>query len=323
MSLDSRCNPKIASSSLAGSIVFDFRCHSSSAPSRLHTDTYFLSRSGLSFMQRSLLHSSRACGHGLSRMRGLSPQFPTLLTQCRRLSTSPSEPTPTPEVVYQGPLTNTFRRLKIFSLSSLALSVGLAPFIFVIEASGIPLGARFALAGVAMTTSGVSTGLVTWCGSPYVTKLQRVEKDHALQMTTLTLGLRERITSVYDTSFLKEASRAFAKWELADHVKLDGKEQRERAVAGTQETVAETTDAKGRLVGSWVVTWGENGEGTCKQVGKVHRYAYFWPCNRAELTGALLAIDISTFTKSSFRRTSGSPIPNFLFLPHPRRYNGP
>ena len=93
-------------------------------------------------------------------------------------------------------------------------------------------------------------------------------------MTTLTLALHERITSVYDTSFLKETSRAFAKWELADHVKLQGKEQQERAVTGTQETVAETTDAKGRLVGSWVVTWGENGEGTCKQVGKVHRCAY-------------------------------------------------
>ncbi|KAF9647732.1 hypothetical protein BDM02DRAFT_3097656 [Thelephora ganbajun] len=207
----------------------------------------------------------------------LSPQLSTVLTRYRNLSTSPSGPTSTPEVVYRGPLTNTFRRLKIFSLSSLTLSTALAPFIFVIEAPSIPLGARFALAGVAITTSGVSTALVAWCGSPYVTKLQRVEKDHTLQMTTLTLGLHERITSVYDTSFLKETSRPFAKWELADHVKLEGREQQQRAVAGTQETVAETTDAKGGLVGSWVVTWGENGEGTCKQIGKVHRYARFIP----------------------------------------------
>jgi len=91
-------------------------------------------------------------------------------------------------------------------------------------------------------------------------------------MTTLTLGLHERITSVYDTSFLKETSRAFAKWELADHVKLEVEEQQQRAVVGTQETVAETTDAKGGLIGSWIVTWGENGEGTCKQIGKVNRY---------------------------------------------------
>jgi hypothetical protein len=187
--------------------------------------------------------------------------------------------------MYQGPLTKTFRRLKIFSLSSLALSTALAPFIFVIEASGIPLGARFALASVAMATSGVSTALVAWCGSPYVTKLQRVEKDHALQMTTLTLGLRERITSVYDTSFLKETSRAFAKWELAERVVVEGKEQRQRAVAGTQETVAETVDAKGGLVGSWVVTWGENGEGTCKQVGNVKRCVHFASDGQVEAYG--------------------------------------
>ena len=93
---------------------------------------------------------------------------------------------------------------------------------------------------------------------------------------------------MYDTSFLKETSRAFAKWELADHVKLDGKEQQQRAVAGTQETIAETTDTKGRLVGSWIVTWGENGEGTCKQVGKVHRCACFFSIGLSErtLTGA-------------------------------------
>ena len=96
-------------------------------------------------------------------------------------------------------------------------------------------------------------------------------------MTTLTLGLHERVTSVYDRSFLRETSRAFAKWELADRVTLEGKDQRQKAVAGTQETVAETTDAKGRLVGSWVVTWGEDGEGTCKQVGKVNRWAHFVP----------------------------------------------
>ena len=236
-------------------------------------------------MQHSLLRVSRPCGRGLPHMWRLGPQFPIVLVRYRGLSTSPSEPTPTSEIAYQGPLTNTFRRLKIFSLSSLTLSVALVPFIFVIEASGIPLSARFALAGVAMATSSVSTALVAWCGSPYVTKLQRVQKDHTLQMTTLTLGLRERVTSVYDTSFLKGTSRPFAKWELAERVVLEGEEQRRRAVAGTQETVAETADAKGKLVGSWVVTWGENGEGTCKQVGKVNRCVHFVSYGQLEAYG--------------------------------------
>ena len=251
-------------------------------------------------MQRSLLRVPRLCGHGLPYTWRLGPRVPIVITQYRSLSTSPNEPTSTPGVAYQGPLTKTFRRLKIFSLSSLTLSAALAPFIFVIEASGIPLSARFALAGVAITTSGVSTALVAWCGSPYVTTLQRVEKDHALQMTTLTLGLKERITSVYDTSFLKETSRAFAKWELADHIQLEGKEQQQRAVAGTQETVAETTDAKGGLVGSWVVTWGENGEGTCKQVGKVHRCAYFGSCSQTEIHGC-------SFLRQIFQCSRGTP----------------
>jgi hypothetical protein len=236
-------------------------------------------------MQRSLLRISRPCGHGFSHTGRLSLRVPTTITRYRSLSGSASEPASAPEAVYRGPLTKTFRRLKIFSLSSLTLSAALAPFIFVIEASGIPLSARFALAGVAMATSGVSTALVAWCGSPYVTKLRRVEKDHALQMTTLTLGLHERITSVYDTSFLKETTRPFAKWELADHVELGEKEQQQRAVAGTQETVAETTDAKGGLIGRWVVNWGENGEGTCTQVGKVHRCGYFASYDQAGTHG--------------------------------------
>lgn len=226
-------------------------------------------------MHPLVLGVSRPWGRGLPHILRLSPKLPIVSTRFRNFSTSQSEPASTPEVVYQGPLTSTFRRLKIFSLSSLTLSAALAPFIFVIEASGIPLSARFALAGVALTTSGVSTALIAWCGSPYVTKFQRIEKEHALRMTTLTLGLHERITSVYDTSFLKETSRAFAKWELVDHIRLEGKEQQQRVVAGTQETVAETADAKGGLIGSWIVTWGENGEGTCKQIGKVNRYVSF------------------------------------------------
>ena len=140
-----------------------------------------------------------------------------------------------------------------------------------------------------------------------MTKLQRIEKDHALQMTTLTLGLHERITSVYDTSFLKETSRPFAKWELADHIKLEGKEPQQRAAAGTQETVAETTDAKGGLVGSWVVTWGENGEGTCKQIGKVNRYALPISKNQAELTSTL-ATGILASMKNSCHRTPGNRV---------------
>ena len=54
-----------------------------------------------------------------------------------------------------------------------------------------------------MNTSGVSTSLIAWWGSPHVTKPRPVERDHTPHplRTTLTLGLHERIASVYDTSF--------------------------------------------------------------------------------------------------------------------------
>ena len=110
------------------------------------------------------------CGHGFPYTWRLSPQVPIVMTQYRTLYTSSNEPTSTQEVVHRDPPTNNFRRLEIFSLSSLTLSAALAPFTFVIEATGIHLSARFALAGVAVTTSDVSTALVAWCGSPYVTK---------------------------------------------------------------------------------------------------------------------------------------------------------
>jgi hypothetical protein len=40
---------------------------------------------------------------------------------------------------------------------------------------------------------------------------------------------------------------------------------------GNEETVAETADKDGNVIGRWVVTWGENGEGVCREVGHVVR----------------------------------------------------
>ena len=75
--------------------------------------------------------------------------------------------------MYRGPLTTTFRRLKILSLSSLTLTFALSPFFFILETTAsVPVVGRLALAGIAMATSGVSTALVAWCGRPYVTTLR-------------------------------------------------------------------------------------------------------------------------------------------------------
>lgn len=102
--------------------------------------------------------------------------------------------------LYLGPLGSTFRRLKIFSLSSLALSTTLAPFIFVIE-SNLPPTARLALASIAITTSMTSTVMVAWVGKPYVTDLRYIRPEEnggaeGMEMTTMSLTMKPRVTTV-------------------------------------------------------------------------------------------------------------------------------
>nr|VWO95681.1 Galactoside O-acetyltransferase LacA [Ganoderma boninense] len=177
---------------------------------------------------------------------------------------------------YHGPLTTTFRRLKILSLSSLTLTCALTPFIFVLETtSSVPVMGRFALAGIAMATSGVSTFLVAWCGRPYVTALRRLpDGPRAVEMTTLTLGLHRRVTTVFDTAFLVPTSRPFATWELAEAFKLpeaDVAAARAEGLIPREETIAETRTRDGGLLGRWIVSWDGDGVGTCKEVGRVTR----------------------------------------------------
>ena len=227
-------------------------------------------------------------------------------------------------VMYVGPLTSTFRRLKIFSLSSLVLASSLSPFIFIVESS-LPSTARAALATTALVTSGVSTALVAWCGRPYVTTLRRLTTSSTsttsapttststattattaapttasptseaqqegqqqqqqqqqttnshnenapagIELTTLTLSLSPLTTRVYDPLFLGDTTRAFARWELARSVQLP-LEDAAGVLPGAEETVAETLNRAGDVLGRWIVTWGENGEGSCHAQGRVER----------------------------------------------------
>jgi hypothetical protein len=69
---------------------------------------------------------------------------------------------------------------------------------FIIE-SNLPYSARFALASIAVGTSGLSTSLVAWCARPYVTELRRLNQDgtgEVLEMTTASLFLRPQVTKV-------------------------------------------------------------------------------------------------------------------------------
>lgn len=89
-----------------------------------------------------------------------------------------------------------------------------------------------------------------------------------IELTTLTLTLSPLTTRVYDPAFLCDTTRAFARWELARSVQLP----LEDAVGvrpGSEETVAETMDGAGNVLGRWIVTWGENGEGSCRAEGRI------------------------------------------------------
>ncbi|KAK9667443.1 hypothetical protein K7432_017860 [Basidiobolus ranarum] len=78
--------------------------------------------------------------------------------------------------LYVGPLANTAKYLKVFSVSSLALTFAVCPAVYLIDAP-ISFGMRSILVGAAIATSTISTGLVHWCLSPYVTKIT-VSEEH-------------------------------------------------------------------------------------------------------------------------------------------------
>ncbi|KAF9149077.1 hypothetical protein BG015_009144 [Linnemannia schmuckeri] len=85
-------------------------------------------------------------------------------------------PTPSPHhtdsqlSIYEGPFSQTAKRLKLFSVSSLGATIALCPFIFLLDA-GISNGMRGGLAVAAVATSGSSTALVQWCLGSYVRKI--------------------------------------------------------------------------------------------------------------------------------------------------------
>ncbi|KAG2751702.1 hypothetical protein P692DRAFT_20727923 [Suillus brevipes Sb2] len=238
---------------------------------------------------RALKSWSTSSGCGLQKQRlQLTTQSCHLLTSrltvdgaalsTKAPSSADSQAQP---VAYHGPLTQTFRRLKIFSLSSLGLSCIMTPFIFIVESS-LPLSARIVLAATALSTSSISTALVGWSGASYVVDLQKLSPAdnggiEGIEMTTLTLTLKRLVTRVYDVDFLVETKRPFSKWELAQSVLLppskeDALMAEKSDAPGEEETIAETFNATGEIVGRWIVKWENDGRGTCRGTGKVVRY---------------------------------------------------
>lgn len=179
------------------------------------------------------------------------------------------------EIFYIGPLSTTFRNLKIFSLSSLTLTSALTPFIFIIDAP-LSLSARIALAITALGTSLSSTALIGWCGKPYVVSMRRQPGSDAIELTTTNTFLRERRTVVLDPRFFQPTSRPFATWELPLNFTADIEAGGQRS-DGTLEPVAITRDTSNRVLGQWDVLWHEDSgrlNGTLRKSGQAIRLVY-------------------------------------------------
>lgn len=137
------------------------------------------------------------------------------------------------------------------------------------------------LGGVAIVSSSLSTALIGWCAAPYVTSLT-VEQDGAIKFTTKSFFMKPLETTVYDKGFLQPTTRFMAHWQLAKEVRLN-KDEAERTIAsledGKEETVAETRNEKGDLLGWWMVRWSREGGsyvGECIRSGNVVQWVIYY-----------------------------------------------
>jgi hypothetical protein len=176
-------------------------------------------------------------------------------------------------------LAETWKRLKLFSFGSLGLAAAITPFFFILE-STVPMAGRAMLGGVAIASSSLSTALIGWCAAPYVASLTVVH-DGTIKFTTKSFFMKSLETTVYDKGFLRPATRYMAHWQLAKVIRLS-KQEAERAIVGLEdgkeETVAETRNEKGDVLGWWVVRWRREGDsyvGECTALRKHRSVSHF------------------------------------------------
>ncbi|KAK0564934.1 hypothetical protein OC844_001457 [Tilletia horrida] len=187
---------------------------------------------------------------------------------------------------YAGPLHKTFRRLKVFSLSSLVFASVLTPYLL-LGPGALDTFARFALVLTALSASGASTALISWIGKPYVGTLELVQtkgqgqgqgrvrgtkeaqnnsdplppSDTRLVAHTTSWRLQPLRTTIYQPSYIRGTSRPFAQWQLAaDPPALPIADPAQFSSQGAssplRSLIAETRLAKsGEIVGSYWVEW--------------------------------------------------------------------
>ncbi|SPO21526.1 uncharacterized protein UTRI_01013_B [Ustilago trichophora] len=164
---------------------------------------------------------------------------------------------------YQGPLARTFTRLKLFSLGSLGLASVLTP-VLLLAPGEISLAGRIGLCVTALATSGISTALIAWIGTPYVGSMRLLSPSDSttpsdtdgkvvMELNTTSWKLKPTRTLVYEPTFLRPTSRPFAAWEITNNppplILKSGQDS-------VTKKIAETFDVNsGKSLGSWIVKY--------------------------------------------------------------------
>ncbi|KAJ1658894.1 hypothetical protein IWQ61_001944 [Dispira simplex] len=197
----------------------------------------------------------RPCqGRALPSRLALGKSYGSILALCQRsYNTQENGQGPVQrKLIYEGPLDKTAKYLKRFSIASLSATVLLAPLIMTLD-SGLGMEIRTVLAGSALATSGVSTGLIHWALYPYITKLSVIDTlrpveslsgnsekamdanapihsistssglsaDTLLEVETLGFFGRSKVRSVF-VHDLERSNRVFTVWKVKDQAKSAG-----------------------------------------------------------------------------------------------------
>lgn len=207
--------------------------------------------------------------------------LPSGQTQPSATSTSTSKPQQQELARYQGPLARTFTRLKIFSLASLGLASVLTP-VLLLAPGEISMAGRIGLVVTALATSGVSTCLIAWIGTPYVGTMRLLAGPPGnvadptgvpcIELNTVSWRLQPRTTLVYDPTMIRPTSRPFATWELTNTPTPRVPTTADDKEAIMTRVVAETFDAKtGNSIGKWLVKY-SGSTAQPQTIGKPTRY---------------------------------------------------
>lgn len=103
-----------------------------------------------------------------------------------------------PAILYEGPFAQLSLRLKRVSVTTAALGVVGMPLLMALHGGDVPATGQLAVGGTAIMAAAGSTVALSFCFSPYVHKLERVDDTQIKATTANILGMR--VETTFDSS---------------------------------------------------------------------------------------------------------------------------